>query len=140
MRTIVFAIGIALACASTAFAQGPTKQPSPNSNSAAPPGNQAQNNQPIRQQVQNNLSRAGYTDIKIMPESFLVRAKDRSGNPVMMIINPELGDCNHRGQSGRLRTYHHRKHPAFRYRERRPEWIDVASADQPHQVMAQVWN
>jgi hypothetical protein len=90
MRTIAFAIGIALACATTAFAQGP----SPNSGPAAPPGNQAQNkqaqdNQPIRQQVQNNLAKAGYTDIKIMPESFLVRAKDRTGNPVMMIINPD---------------------------------------------------
>ena len=24
-----------------------------------------------------------------MPESFLVRAKDRDGNPVMMVINPD---------------------------------------------------
>jgi hypothetical protein len=90
MRTIAFAIGIALACATTAFAQGPTNQSSPNPSAAAqPPGHQAQNNQPIRQQVQDDLARAGYTDIKIMPESFLVRAKDRSGNPVMMIMNPD---------------------------------------------------
>jgi hypothetical protein len=32
---------------------------------------------------------AGFTDIRIMPESFLVRAKDRDGNPVMMVINPD---------------------------------------------------
>src|SRR5581483_12471388 len=44
---------------------------------------------PIRQQVQQNLSKAGFTDIKIMPESFLVRAKDPNGNPVMMVINPD---------------------------------------------------
>jgi hypothetical protein len=24
-----------------------------------------------------------------MPESFLVRAKDKSGNPVMMVVNPD---------------------------------------------------
>lgn len=42
----------------------------------------------MRQQVRQNLEAAGYTDVKVMPESFLVRAKDRSGNPVMMIINP----------------------------------------------------
>lgn len=94
MRTIAFAIGIALACAGTALAQAPTNQPSPNPGPSAPRGNQtqnnqAQNNQPLRQQVQNNLAKAGYTDIKIMPESFLVRAKDRGGNPVMMIINPD---------------------------------------------------
>jgi hypothetical protein len=43
----------------------------------------------MREQVQQNLSKAGFTDIKVMPESFLVRAKDPSGNPVMMVINPD---------------------------------------------------
>ena len=42
-----------------------------------------------RQQLQNDLTKAGFTDIKIMPESFLVRAKDSKGTPVMMIINPD---------------------------------------------------
>ena len=42
-----------------------------------------------QQQVQNNLQQAGFTDIQIMPSSFLVRAKDRAGNPVMMVINPD---------------------------------------------------
>ena len=43
----------------------------------------------LRQQVANDLSKAGFTDIKVMPESFLVRAKDSKGNPVMMVINPD---------------------------------------------------
>lgn len=47
------------------------------------------NNEPLRQQVRDNLSKAGFTDIKIMPTSFMVRAKDQSGNPVMMVINPD---------------------------------------------------
>ena len=42
------------------------------------------NAQAIQQQVQNNLRQAGFTDIQIMPSSFLVRAKDSAGNPVMM--------------------------------------------------------
>ena len=29
------------------------------------------------------------TDIRVMPQSFLVRAKDQDGNPVMMVINPD---------------------------------------------------
>jgi osmotically-inducible protein OsmY len=38
---------------------------------------QGQNgNQSIRQQVKNNLEQAGFSDIKIIPQSFLVRAKD----------------------------------------------------------------
>jgi len=50
---------------------------------------QSQNNASIRQQVKNNLQQAGFSDIKIMPQSFLVRAKDKSGDPVMMVINPD---------------------------------------------------
>ncbi len=42
----------------------------------------------ISQKLRNDLSKAGFTDIKIMPSSFLVRAKDSEGNPVMMVINP----------------------------------------------------
>jgi hypothetical protein len=48
-----------------------------------------QNQTTIRQQVQKNLQDAGFSDINIMPSSFLVRAKDKSGNPVMMVINPD---------------------------------------------------
>ena len=47
------------------------------------------NAQAIQQQVQNNLKQAGFTDIQIMPSSFLVRAKDSAGNPVIMVINPD---------------------------------------------------
>ena len=43
----------------------------------------------MRQQMQNDLTKAGFTNIQIMPESFLVRAKDPHGNPVMMVINPD---------------------------------------------------
>lgn len=45
--------------------------------------------QTIQQQVQNNLQQAGFTDIRIMPSSFLVRAKDKAGNAVMMVISPD---------------------------------------------------
>src|SRR3954451_2939079 len=45
--------------------------------------------QAIQAQVQNNLKQAGFTDIQIMPSSFLVRAKDSAGNPVIMVINPD---------------------------------------------------
>jgi hypothetical protein len=58
-------------------------------------------NQSIRQQVKNNLAQAGFSDIKIMPQSFLVRAKDKSGNPVMMVINPDsvFAVTEHKGQT-----------------------------------------
>lgn len=43
----------------------------------------------IAQKMRTDLGKAGFTDIHIMPSSFLVRAKDSSGNPVMMVINPD---------------------------------------------------
>jgi hypothetical protein len=88
MRTLPIAVALAVTSASAVFAQGSPNQPASNP-SAKDRGGQTQSRQPIRQQVQNDLSQAGYTDIKIMPESFLVRAKDKSGNPVMMVINPD---------------------------------------------------
>jgi hypothetical protein len=101
MRTLPLAAAIAIVSASTAFAQGSPNAPAPNP--SANQGPQAQTKQPIRQQVQNDLAQAGYTDIKIMPESFLVRAKDKSGNPVMMVINPDsitsITEVNRRGSN-----------------------------------------
>jgi Protein of unknown function (DUF1236) len=43
----------------------------------------------IRAQLKSDLEQAGFTNVHIMQESFLVRATDRSGNPVMMVINPD---------------------------------------------------
>ena len=68
----------AIAAMSTAMPQLAMAQSSPPSGSTS-----------IRLQVKQNLEQAGFTDIRVMPESFLVRAKDRTGNPVMMIINPD---------------------------------------------------
>jgi hypothetical protein len=43
----------------------------------------------LAQKLRDDLTKAGFTDITIMPSSFLVRAKDSQGNPVMMVINPD---------------------------------------------------
>ncbi|UPJ56924.1 PRC-barrel domain-containing protein [Bradyrhizobium sp. 192] len=42
----------------------------------------------IRQQMVNDLQQAGFTDVKVRPQSFFVEAKDRSGNPVSMFVGP----------------------------------------------------
>jgi hypothetical protein len=41
----------------------------------------------LRQMTQ-NLQESGFTDVKVMPNSFLVQANDKSGNPVKMFITP----------------------------------------------------
>jgi hypothetical protein len=43
----------------------------------------------LRQQLQDKLSKAGFTDIKVMPSSFYVQAKDKKGDPVAMVIGPD---------------------------------------------------
>jgi hypothetical protein len=43
----------------------------------------------IRQNLHQDLAQAGYTDIHIMPGSFLVRAKDKQGHPIEMMISPD---------------------------------------------------
>jgi hypothetical protein len=48
-----------------------------------------QNLQALPAQLQKTLQDAGLTDIQVVPHSFLVRARDRDGNPVMMMINPD---------------------------------------------------
>jgi len=54
-------------------------------NAATPSGPTAK----MRQKLEESLTKAGFTDIKIMPESFLIRAKDQNGNPMMMVVNPD---------------------------------------------------
>jgi hypothetical protein len=98
MKSVALALGVAMVLPGPLFAQNPNPQ-SPGAQNRTDEGgvqgSQGANNrggtqnQPIRQQVQNNLEQAGYTDIEIMPESFLVRAKDKNGNSVMMVINPD---------------------------------------------------
>jgi len=43
----------------------------------------------IRQELQDQLDKAGYTAVKITPSSFFVEAKDKQGNPVQMVIGPD---------------------------------------------------
>ena len=43
----------------------------------------------MRQQLQDQLTKAGFTDITVTPSSFYVHAKNKQGDPVAMVIGPE---------------------------------------------------
>ncbi|MCW6507392.1 hypothetical protein [Lichenifustis flavocetrariae] len=43
----------------------------------------------MRQQIQDQLTKNGYSAVTVMPSSFFVRAKDKMGNPVAMVIGPD---------------------------------------------------
>jgi hypothetical protein len=74
-----------MAAASLALPQIASGQTSPSPQASPPP----QKQQSMGSQVKKNLEQAEFTNIQIMPSSFLVKAKDKDGNPVMMFINPD---------------------------------------------------
>jgi Protein of unknown function (DUF1236) len=56
--------------------------------------------QSVQAEVMKALEAAGFKDVKIEPGTFAVHAKDPSGSPVMMVINPDTfgSDTEHEGQ------------------------------------------
>jgi sporulation protein YlmC with PRC-barrel domain len=43
----------------------------------------------MRAQIRDMLQKSGFTDIQVMPGSFLIHAKDKDGNPVVMNVSPD---------------------------------------------------
>ena len=91
MRLALISAGAAvLLYAPAAMAAAPT---TPSANATTPPAatsaapNAARGS--MRADVREMLQKAGYTDIRIAPSSFAIRAKDKSGNPVMMSVSPD---------------------------------------------------
>jgi len=90
MRKILLTSAIMALAAAPAFAANNTPAGPDMNQSAAQSGGQMNGqNGALRQQITQQLSQAGFTDVHVMPESFLVRAKDPQGHPVMMVINPD---------------------------------------------------
>jgi hypothetical protein len=98
MKTMTAAGAILILTTLGALAQTPSAAAGMGRSAASPSGSASTNakdqtnsapSEPLRQQVRDNLAKAGFTDIRIMPTSFMVRAKDQTGNPVMMVINPD---------------------------------------------------
>lgn len=78
MRAILLATTAAIAVSSAAWAASDTGANDTN-----------QGKTKVRQELMQMLQKSGYTDIRIAPSSFMVRAKDQDGNPVVMSISPD---------------------------------------------------
>jgi hypothetical protein len=63
--------------------QSPTKSPKAETDQTDNPADMK-----MSEKLSSDLAQSGFTEIKIIPESFLVRAKDPQGNPVTMMIHP----------------------------------------------------
>ena len=96
MRRSLFtatAVSALILCQTGAMAQtkAPTNQPAVES-----PTNETQSAMPntsthgsLRAQVRDMLQKDGFTDIRVVPSSFMVRAKDKDGTQVVMSISPD---------------------------------------------------
>ncbi len=54
-----------------------------------PSETQNQQNASLKQQLKANLIKSGFTNVRVSPESFLIRAKDPQGNPIAMAVTPD---------------------------------------------------
>jgi uncharacterized membrane protein YdfJ with MMPL/SSD domain len=59
-----------------------------NSSTETTPNQNPQNAAQVEQDIRQDLSKAGFSDIRIAPGSFMVHAKDSRGNPTEMVISP----------------------------------------------------
>jgi hypothetical protein len=82
--------GAAMAALVTPLAFAQTSSPSQataTQPSATMSGNSSQN-LVAAQKIKQDLQGAGFTDVKVVAESFVVQAKSKDGDPVLMTIGP----------------------------------------------------
>src|SRR5664279_4927682 len=86
-RTTLVAAAFLTTVSSVALAQTPSSP----STSAPPAVTKTQTGGAnLQQQVTTNLQNSGFTNVKVMPDSFLVQATDKSGNPVTTVSYTHL--------------------------------------------------
>ena len=102
MKTVWLALGAAMVFAQPSLAANParsqrspqeganTGQPSSSQRPAATTqqDNMAKGSISVKQQLKENLIRSGFTNVTVMPGSFVIHANDPQGNPMSMIRSP----------------------------------------------------
>jgi hypothetical protein len=108
MRLSILAAGAALLlCGTAAIAQTnpptiPATPPPANAatDSTATSANHASAGA-LRGHIHDMLQQSGFSDIRMMPSSFMIRAKDQDGNPVVMSVSPDsVTEVSEVGTSG----------------------------------------
>ncbi len=107
MKTIsLSALAIVLALSAPTFAQAASQD-----NTQSPASATSQQNSQSAQsrhhesnvltvnKLKQDLEKAGFTDVKILQDSFVVQAKDKQGNPTVMSSQPKRRGCHFRTQS-----------------------------------------
>ena len=83
------ALTLALAVSGAAFAQSAPGAPAPPLPPNAAKG-QTANPQapPTIETLKQDLQKAWFTDVKVLEDAFLIQAKTKDGNPIMMTLGP----------------------------------------------------
>ena len=97
MRTLLLTLGTATLLTAGTLAAGaattaPAENPGPveqNSKAMGAADQADMAHLSIRKQIEDQLTKSGYTAVQVIPSSFLVRAKDKKGEPVEMVIGPD---------------------------------------------------
>ena len=91
----VSALTLALAGSGSAFAQSTpgTANPSPPvaanpSSPVAAKSQKADRSAPTIEKLTQDLQKAGFSDVKVLEDAFLVQAKTKDGNPILMTFGP----------------------------------------------------
>lgn len=80
---------VILASVVGAQAQSADKGPVVQNSQAMAAADQSTKPMNIRQQIQDQMTKAGYTDVTVTPSSFYIHAKNKQGDPVAMVIGPD---------------------------------------------------
>ncbi len=83
------AAGLALCLALPAMAAPSSQSSSSDNTSGMGQPTKGVNTVSIRQHIRQELEKAGYTDLKVVPASFVAQGKDKQGQPVTMLISPD---------------------------------------------------
>src|SRR5664279_2082951 len=84
-KTTLLAAAFLTTVSSVALAQAPS---SPSTSAPTATTKTQTGGAGLQQQVTTNLQNSGFTNVKVIPDSFLVQATDKSGNAVTMFIGP----------------------------------------------------
>lgn len=90
MHKIAFisALTLALAVSGTAFAQSTTGANKSTAPAAAKPQQTDQQSAFTIEKLTQDLQKAGFTDVKVLEDAFLIQAKTKDGHPILMTIGP----------------------------------------------------
>jgi sporulation protein YlmC with PRC-barrel domain len=89
MRTFFLASAAVLVLSQAAMAQTGTTQTPANPAPMAAAGANPAAGQHMRANLRSMLEKAGFSEIRVAPTSFVIHAKDTEGNPVVMSVSPD---------------------------------------------------